>query len=192
MSQEWAGREIQMRETQSLIPYERNPRLHPDSQIEKLKNSIRQWGWTMPILIDENDQVLAGHGRLHAGLELGVEEVPCIIASNWSEEQKKSYIVADNELAEGSEWNFKLKYDLLEELQTSGFDITLTGAEVDLDALSYTPEYNPIINTKELSESDMEKASEKMDKRLEESVKHLPENEVMCPNCGYEFTYSGQ
>ena len=72
-----------------LIPYDRNPRIHPDSQIKQLQNSIREWGWTIPILIDEESNVVAGHGRLFAAQDMGISEVPCVEATGWTEEQRK-------------------------------------------------------------------------------------------------------
>ena len=71
----WAADNVNKRLVSELIPYDRNPKIHPDSQIKQLSDSIREWGWTMPILIDENDQVLAGHGRLFAAKELKLKVI---------------------------------------------------------------------------------------------------------------------
>src|ERR1700756_159053 len=81
-----------------LRPYERNSRRHSPEQIEQIAASIRQWGWTMPILAADDGMVLAGHGRLAAGKLIGIAEVPVIVARGWSENQKRAYVIADNRL----------------------------------------------------------------------------------------------
>ena len=75
-----------------LLPYERNSRVHSDEQIDQICNSIKEWGFTAPILIDEDDTVLAGHARLEASKKLELETVPCMVAKNWTDEQKRAII----------------------------------------------------------------------------------------------------
>ena len=120
---------LEKKKVSELIPYDRNPNTHPEAQIEQLANSIRQWGWTMPILIDENGMVIAGHGRLYAAQKLEMEEVPCISVLGWTDEQKKAYVIADNKLAEGSQWDDSLYFSELESLSKAGFKVELTGFE---------------------------------------------------------------
>lgn len=98
-----------------------NPRIHPEEQINRLMASIRQWGWTIPVLVDEDMRVLAGHGRVEAGKQLDVEVVPCLVARGWSEAQKRAYIIADNRLAETSEWNLEKLHEQLNELMEHEF-----------------------------------------------------------------------
>ncbi|NOJ43051.1 ParB/Srx family N-terminal domain-containing protein [Bradyrhizobium australiense] len=86
-----------------LRPYERNSRRHAPEQIEQIAASIRQWGWTMPILAADDGTVLAGHGRLAAGKLLGFTEVPVIVALGWTEQQKRAYVIADNRLTDASD-----------------------------------------------------------------------------------------
>ncbi len=119
--------EIVMRSPSSLIPYDRNPKIHPADQVEQLKASIREWGWTIPILIDEAGGVIAGHGRLYAASEMGLEEVPCIVASGWPEDKKRAYVIADNRLAENGAWDDGLFFSELKDLGDVGFDLTLVG-----------------------------------------------------------------
>ena len=121
-----------------LIPYDSNPKIHSEDQIQQLADSIREWGWTVPILIDENQTVLAGHGRLYAAKKLGMDNVPCVIANNWSEDQKKAYIIADNRLAQNGSWDHKLLNEQLAQLSES-FDINLAGfSNTDIDLLQAT------------------------------------------------------
>lgn len=126
MSQ-WRAEEVVIRPLDSLTPYERNANTHPEEQIEQIANSIRQWGWTVPVLIDEQGMVIAGHGRIFAAKKLGLDEVPCIVADQWSDDQKRAYVIADNKLQEGSEWDYTTMASELRSLTDSGFDIDLTG-----------------------------------------------------------------
>ena len=120
---------VERRSIDSLVPYDRNPRMHPDSQIDQLANSITQWGWTVPILIDDASNVIAGHGRLEAAKRLGMDEVPCVVASGWSEDQRRAYVIADNKLSEGGLWDDGALFNELKILSESNFDLTLVGIE---------------------------------------------------------------
>ena len=90
---------IEHRRVKDLIPYARNSRTHSDAQVAQIAASIREFGWTNPILIDGESGIIAGHGRVLAARKLGMAEVPCIELSHLSEAQKKAYIIADNKLA---------------------------------------------------------------------------------------------
>src|ERR1043165_7394931 len=98
----WPADQIERRPIGKLIPSARNARTHSPEQVEQIAASIREWGWTMPVLIDEVGGILAGHGRVLAARRLGVSEVPVIIARGWSDAQKRAYILADNKLAENA------------------------------------------------------------------------------------------
>ena len=121
----------------ALQPDARNPRTHSQRQIRQIADSIRAFGFTNPILVDEKGSVMAGHGRLEAAKLLGIRQVPTIRIGDLTEAQKRAYVIADNKLAENAGWDSEL---LTEELRfltdlTLGFDVTLTGfetAEIDL------------------------------------------------------------
>lgn len=121
-----------------LIPYARNARTHSDAQIAQIASSIREWGWTTPILVDEDGTVLAGHGRLAAARQLQMHEVPVIIASGWSDAKRRAYILADNKLALNSGWDDQI---LALELADIGndFDLNLVGFTPD-EVAALTPE----------------------------------------------------
>ena len=123
----WSANQIEMRQTAELNPYERNPRVHPDSQVEHLKNSIGEWGFTVPILIDDMNTVIAGHGRLHAATDMGLDEVPCIVATGWTEEQKQAYVIADNKIAQDASWDYDVLAKEVQALAAMNFDLSLTG-----------------------------------------------------------------
>ena len=112
-----------------LRPFERNPRTHSEDQIAALARSIREFGWTLPLLIDETGEIIAGHGRLLAAVHLGLAEIPVIILSHLTEAQKRAYLLADNKLTERGGWNEALLATVLDDLHLEDFDLTLTGFE---------------------------------------------------------------
>ena len=110
-----------------LIPYARNSRTHSDAQVAQIAASIREWGWTTPVLVDEDGQIIAGHGRIMAARKLGMAEVPVVIAKGWSDAQKRAYVIADNKLALNAGWDDELLRLEFNELDELGFDLELTG-----------------------------------------------------------------
>lgn len=121
-----------------LIPYARNARTHSDAQIAQIAASIREWGWTTPILADEDGTVLAGHGRLAAARQLQMQDVPVIIASGWSDAKRRAYILADNKLALNAGWDDQILALELADLG-SDFDLNLVGFTPD-EVAALTPE----------------------------------------------------
>lgn len=119
--------QIERRPTDALIPYARNARLHDSAQVSKIAASMREFGWTYAVLIDEEDGILCGHGRVLAAQKLKLAEVPVMVARGWSEAQKRAYILADNRLSLDATWDTALLKIELGDLQSSGFDIGLTG-----------------------------------------------------------------
>ena len=112
-----------------LIAYVNNSRTHSDEQILQIASSIKEFGFTNPVLIDNENGVIAGHGRLLAAKKLGIEKVPCIILDGLSTAQKKAYIIADNQIALNSGWNEELLKVEIEELNDLDFDIDLLGLD---------------------------------------------------------------
>jgi ParB-like chromosome segregation protein Spo0J len=116
-----------------LRPYERNPREHSQAQIEQIAASMTEWGWTVPILVDENGMILAGVGRYKAAQLRGVPDAPVIVTRGWTLEQKRAYVIADNKLNENSHWDESLLSLELEDLMKLGVDPALMGmSEGDL------------------------------------------------------------
>ena len=112
---------------EKLVPYAKNSRTHSDEQVAQIAASIREWGWTTPILVDETGSIIAGHGRLQAARRLQMTEVPVVVATGWSEAQKRAYVIADNKLALNAGWDNELLALELGELGDAGFDLELTG-----------------------------------------------------------------
>jgi DNA modification methylase len=127
---------IEQRPVAGLIPYVNNSRKHSDEQVAQIAASIKEFGWTNPILVDGANGIIAGHGRLMAARKLGMEAVPVIELAHLSEPQRKALIIADNKLAMNAEWDNNLLMLELGELLEGGFDLDLLGFEKDeLDAL---------------------------------------------------------
>jgi ParB-like chromosome segregation protein Spo0J len=106
--EKWPAGKVVRRRVAKLVPSTRNARRHSEGQIEQLAASIKRWGWTMPVLIDETGGIIAGHGRVEAAKRLGILEVPCMIAEGWSDEAKRAYLLADNKLGLNSSWDDEL------------------------------------------------------------------------------------
>src|SRR6516165_9746557 len=102
---DWPAYQIERRPLAALVPYARNARTHSDGQIGQIAASIREWGWTMPVLIDEAGTIIAGRGRVLAAARLGIDQVPVLIARGWSEAQKRAYVIADNKLTDNAGWD---------------------------------------------------------------------------------------
>ena len=131
MKENWPADKVERRAVASLVPYARNARTHSPEQVDQIAASIREWGWTVPILVDEEGGLIAGHGRVMAAKKLGLKDVPVMVASGWSDGQKRAYVLADNKLALNAGWdNDMLKVELAE-LADMDFDLDLTGFGAD-------------------------------------------------------------
>jgi DNA modification methylase len=114
-----------------LKPYPRNARTHSDAQIEQIAASIREFGWTNPILVDKSGIIRAGHGRLLAAKRLGIPEVPVLVLDNLTDAQLRAYVIADNKLAEGAGWDDQLLASELAALRDDAFDLSVIGFSDD-------------------------------------------------------------
>ena len=153
-----------------LIPYARNSRTHSDEQVAQIAASIKEWGFTTPILIEPDGGIIAGHGRVMAAQRLGLDEVPVIIAEDWTDAQKRAYVVADNKLALNAGWDLEMLRIELDELKALNFDVELTGfGEQELGALLKIPDFEPG------TEDDQGKLDQ------------LEPKWCACPHCGKEF-----
>ncbi len=123
----WPADKVERRAVADLIPYARNARTHSDAQVAQIAASVKEWGWTTPILIDEAGSIIAGHGRVMAARKLGLTDVPVMVATGWSEAQKKAYVLADNQLALNAGWDIELLKVEVGDLNLEGFDLSLIG-----------------------------------------------------------------
>lgn len=151
---------------EKLVPYERNAKMHDQFQVDKLKESIKRFGFVSPILIDEQNNVLAGHGRILAARELGMDKIPAVYVEGLSEAERRAYILADNKLSELGEWSMDLVEEELKWLDDQDFEIDVTGFDlVDSDL--------------DVSDDDFIKDTE---------ITKSKEKTVVCPHCGQSFT----
>lgn len=127
--------EVVYKKTNSLIPYSRNSRTHSDEQVRQIVESIKEFGFTNPILIDEKNEIIAGHGRLMASQQLKMEEVPCIVLSGLTDAQKKALVIADNRIAEQAGWDEDLLKLELISLDEMGFDYSDLGFDFEFDEI---------------------------------------------------------
>ena len=165
-----AKQQIEQVSIEALIPYARNSRTHSDAQVAQIAASIKEFGFTNPVLIDQDAGIIAGHGRTLAARKLGLKEVPCIRLSNLSEAQKKAYIIADNKLALNAGWDDEMLKVELSELKELDFDLSLIG--FDADELQ-----------KLVEDVSFEPATEDDQGKLDE----LDPKWICCPKCGSEF-----
>lgn len=127
----WPADQVERRAVASLVPYANNARTHSDEQVAELVASIREWGWTTPVLVDEDGGIIAGHGRILAAVKLGILDVPVMVARGWTEAQRRAYVIADNQLAANAGWDKDLLKVEFGALQGLGFDFSLTGFSLD-------------------------------------------------------------
>ena len=150
-----------------LKPHPKNPRVHPDCAIEKLERSIKEFGWTNPILVSTDGYILAGHARLKAAEKAGIEEVP-VIYLPFEGAKAEAYLIADNRLQDETDWDLPKLKDLLQELDTGEFDLELTGFdEREIERLML--QFAPI----DIDDADDDGGQNKQ--------LHI------CPKCGFEF-----
>ena len=150
----WPADKVERRKINTIIPYARNSRTHSAEQVAQIAASIKEWGFTNPILIDVDGEIIAGHGRLLAAQKLGLDEVPCITAVGWSDAQKKAYVIADNKLALNAGWDDELLAIEFGELKDLDFDLSLTGFDPDeLAKLLQEPEKEGLTDEDDVPEA---------------------------------------
>lgn len=130
-SKKWPASRTEMRDIGALRAYERNARTHSDAQIDQIARSIREWGWTNPVLCTEDGMIIAGHGRILAAERLGYDQVPVMIAVGWTPAQVKAYVIADNKLALNAGWDEEILAAELADLEEMGFAVDLIGFSAD-------------------------------------------------------------
>jgi DNA modification methylase len=123
----WPADKVERRPIGELIPYTNNARTHSETQIAQIAASMKEWGWTNPVLVDETGMIIAGHGRVLAARKIGLDEVPVMVAEGWGEAQKKAYVLADNQLAMNAGWDNDLLKVELQGLNDLDFDLSLIG-----------------------------------------------------------------
>jgi DNA modification methylase len=127
MTEQWPADRIERWPLSRLVPFARNARTHSAGQIDQIAASMREWGWTNPVLVDEAGMIIAGHGRVEAARKLALSDVPVMIARGWSDASKRAYVIADNKLALNAGWDDAMLAAELSDLQAAAFDLDLIG-----------------------------------------------------------------
>lgn len=173
--------EIKIVDISSLKPHPKNPRVHPDSAIEKLERSIKEFGWTNPILVSADGYILAGHARLKAAHKMGLRQVP-VICLPFDGVKAEAYMIADNKLQEGSSWDYERLAGLLQDLSDRAVDLKSTGfSEAEITSILY-----------EINQIDIDDLNIAVNEPREpRGSKGLPiKTGLCCPRCGKEITGS--
>lgn len=141
-----------------IKPYERNAKIHGEDQIQMLMNSIKEFGFLSPCLVERDTyNLIAGHGRVEAAKRLGMREVPCVFVDDITEEQRRAYIIADNRLTELGEWDMDIVQSELKALDDLDFDVSVTGFDFDLniDSGSFEePKYTSVVDIPQYQPSE--------------------------------------
>ena len=155
---------------EALIPYARNSRTHSDAQVAQIAASIREFGFTNPVLVDEANGIIAGHGRVLAARKLKMPDVPAIRLSHLTEAQKRAYVIADNKLALNAGWDIELLRLEINDLRGLEFDVALAGFS--------TEEIDFILKNAHDFKPGTEEEQSRLDKK----------EPIVCPHCGHAFT----
>lgn len=158
--------EIKIVKVKDIVPYENNSKEHPKEQVDKIKKSIQEFGFNVPVILDKNKVLIAGHGRHLAAIQLGMKEIPAIMKEDLTPNQIKAYRIADNKTAE-SKWNIQLLTEDIKALKSSKYDLGLTGFDL-----------NEINNLLEVPDPNVE----------EEKVDKIGSLKIKCPKCGHNFS----
>ena len=156
-----------------LKPYKKNAKKHPKEQVEQIANSIKEFGFTQPVLIDKHNNVVAGHGRVLGAKKAGLKEVPTLCLDDLTEEQIKAYRLADNKLNE-SDWDFTLVDEEIDRLLVSDIDMSLFGFDMPMDDIELEKEMREVkFKTKEKHLVIVPCKSEKETKRVQKELERL-------------------
>ena len=172
----YGAKTIEWLETKGLIPYAKNSRTHSEAQVAQIAGSIKEFGFNNPVLIDEDNGIIAGHGRVMAAQKLGLQAVPCIRLAHLSDIQRKAYVIADNRLALNAGWDDQMLTLELQELDGEDFDLSLLGFEADeLNTL-----LNPIKETEGLTDEDEVPEAPEEPKTKLGDIYRLGRHRLMC------------
>jgi ParB-like chromosome segregation protein Spo0J len=182
---------IKTAQVADLIPYARNSRTHSEEQITQIAASIKEFGFLNPVIVDGENGIIAGHGRVMAAKKLGMTELPAVEASHLTEAQRRAYIIADNKLALNAGWDYEMLKVEFDELSSIGFDINLTGFD-DSEIAAYNPDYSFLDEAGDLDNELDQMASEvKKAIQIEFEPEHYDEAQELVKFWRNEGAYVG-
>ncbi len=183
----WATENFENVDISKLQKYEKNSRVHSEEQIKQIESAIQEWGWTMPILIDDDYIIIAGHARYTAAVNLGLDKVPTLMAKGWTDQQKQAFVIADNRISENSSWDMGLLHSELKQLADSGFNVDLTGFDNSMLA-NFSPSVMPSMSYNEISSDDIYNAQQSQNNI---GLNEIHTQDVVCPKCLHQFEITG-
>lgn len=175
-----AAEQLTMVPINDLIPYANNAKKHGVKQINQIRASLREFGFVTPVLIDLDNNIIAGHGRVEAARAEGMSEVPCVLVTNLTEAQRKAYILADNRLSETAAWDTELLKIELEGLEALNFDTGIAGFDAEsLKVIEVNAYTRAAHGQSEAPDGDAASSSEPDPPETPHTYR--------CPECGFEF-----
>ena len=179
--------QITYKNISELVEYSRNPREHPEFQLDQLAESIKEVGWTYPVLIDKHNIIVCGHGRYQAAQKLGVERIPTIQKADLTETQIKAYRLQDNQLALNAIWNDDFLTQEINALMDTDYDVSKLGFDASAKAPDYEPDVMPDTNDNFVTEDELAQALDKMNGLGGQDATAKGSVMVACPECSHEF-----
>jgi len=164
---------------------DQNSRAHSPEQIDQIAASMTEFGWTIPVLVDENYVLIAGHARYLAAVQLGIKKAPVIMATGWSEAKKEAYQITDNRLSETSTWDTDILSNQIKRLNAAKFDMGFLDMS-DFDVELFKPTLAPMMDTSPVTAEGLEKKQKQMDAKIDSTI-DAKEYEVVCPHCSKDF-----
>lgn len=176
--------------TTALLDYANNSRTHTPEQVTKIAEAIKEFGFLNPVIVDGKNVIIAGHARVRAAKQLGLETVPCLRATHLTEAQQKAYVIADNRLALDAGWDDAILRKELHSLSAAGFNLNVTGMGEDelkrMVASSYTPKLDPERGSEQFQTGEMDKAQRDLANQFANAGKQDLVS-LTCPCCGEDF-----
>lgn len=169
----WPASTITLRPITELVPFARNSRIHTPAQVSQLAASIVEFGWTIPVLIDERGNLIAGHGRILAAHQLGITDIPCLTATGWSEAKRRAYVIADNRLTDISTFDPEMLALELQDLRALDYDLSLTGFDGE-----------ELLRLLSGNEDGQQGEAPDEFKEMDEDI----DTDHECPKCGYRWS----
>lgn len=165
----WPALTVTLCDINKLMPYAQNSRTHSSEQIDQIAQSIVEWGWTSPVLVDESGMLIAGHGRVMAARKLGLKKVPTATAKGWTDAQKKAYVIADNKIALNAEWNTAILASEIGEIARLDFKIDKIGFDTDEISKIFSEVDGVVLDTDPKIDDELDEITVKFspDKKIE-------------------------
>lgn len=187
---QWPASSVELVALDTLKAAAANSRIHSDEQIAQIAASIKKFGWTIPVLVDEDGVLIAGHARVLAAEGLEIERVPVMVAKGWTDAQKEAYQITDNRLAETATWDNDILTAQIKRLASMEFDLDVLGFNLDdfdLD-LGLDPNLAPTIDPTLVTAEGVQKAKQAQDEKFAGAANRVAvPHDVTCPFCGKDF-----